>query len=157
MLPLTPRMTRFLLVFGVLLLTAVPVHGRPPYKKALADFLGLPNSSKLNDCRTCHLPDTPGKENDPLAATEKPHNDFGKRLKEVRAELRKAEKRSDIISAILAIADEDNDGDGVPNLLELVAGHFPGDAKDKPNDTEVADGKKKLAALLKNASAYPWR
>jgi hypothetical protein len=157
MLLLTPRTTRFLLVVGVFLLIAAPAHARPPYKKALADFLGLPNSSKLNDCRTCHLPDPPGKENDPLAATAKPHNAFGKRLKEVRAELRKAEKKSDIVSAILAIADEDSDGDGVPNLLELVAGHFPGDAKDKPTDTEVADGKKKLAALLKNASGYPWR
>jgi hypothetical protein len=157
MLPLTFRTTRFLLVVGVLLLIAAPADARPPYKKALADFLGLPNSSKLNDCRTCHLPDPPGKENEPLAASTKPHNAFGKRLKEVRAELRKAEKKSDIVSAILAIADEDSDGDGVPNLLELVAGHFPGDAKDKPTDTEVAEGKKKLAALLKNAGAYPWR
>jgi hypothetical protein len=157
MLLLTQRTTRFLLVFGAFLLIAAPAHARPPYKKALADFLGLPNSSKLNDCRTCHLPDPPGKENDPLADAPKPHNAFGKRLKEVRAELRKAEKKSDIISAILAIADEDSDGDGVPNLLELVAGEVPGDAKDKPTDTEVADGKKKLAALLKNVNAYPWR
>ncbi len=157
MLPLTRRTTRFLLVFGAVLLTAAAAHARPPYKKALADFLGLPNVSKLNDCRTCHLPDPPGKENDPLAAAEKPHNGFGKRLKAVRAELRKAGKKSDIVTAILAVADEDSDGDGVPNLLELVAGRFPGDAKDKPSDTEVADGKKKLAVLLKNANSYPWR
>ena len=66
MLPLTPRATRFLLVVGAVLLSAAPADARPPYKKALADFLGLPNSSKLNDCRTCHLPDAPDrKDTDP--------------------------------------------------------------------------------------------
>src|ERR1700722_4038397 len=108
MLSLSFRTRRFLLLLGsfsTLLLSAAPANARPPYKKALVDFLGLPNASKLNDCRVCHLPDPQGKENDPRAV-ERPHNVFGARLKAVRAELRKADKKYDIVSALLAIADE---------------------------------------------------
>ena len=43
-------------VLFLLCLATPPAHARPPHKKALADFLGLPADSKLNDCRTCHVP-----------------------------------------------------------------------------------------------------
>jgi hypothetical protein len=105
----------------VLALAPALAHARPAYRKALVDLLELPQASRLNDCRTCHLPDKDG------AADEKPHNAFGKRLKAVRRELLTAGKPTDLTARILAIADEDSDGDGVPNLLELVTGHSPGD------------------------------
>ena len=44
------------------------------------------------------------------------------------------------------IAHEDADGDGVSNLLELLTGHFPGDAADKPGAAELKDAKQLLAA-----------
>src|SRR5262249_55956750 len=91
------------------------VLARPSHKKALADYLGPGLARKLNDCQTCHLPPEEGA--DPMEA--RPHNPFGKRLKAVRAQLRKAGKPSGIPARIEAVAGEDSDGDGIPNLLEL--------------------------------------
>ncbi len=106
-----------------------PALARPPHKKALADYLGLGLAGKLNDCRTCHLPAEEGAD----ALDARPHNPFGKRLKAVRSELKKAGKPSGIPARVEAVADEDSDGDGISNLLELVTGHFPGEADDRPS------------------------
>jgi Protein of unknown function (DUF1553)/Protein of unknown function (DUF1549) len=147
---------RFLQAVGsviCLLFLAAPVaHARPPYKKALADFLGLDATSKLNDCRTCHVP----SNNDEPPDGPKPHNAFGARLKAVKEELKKAGRKTDIVSRILAVADEDSDGDGVPNLLELVMGRSPGELEPKPTAAEAAAGRKKLTALLQANGGYPW-
>jgi hypothetical protein len=155
-----PRFVTFLVLAGGILagffLQPPAAQARPPYKKALADFLGPFLAAKLNDCRTCHLPDPPGQPSDPLTATDKPHNAFGARLKEVKRELRKAGKKADLPSRILAIAEEDSDGDGVPDLLELLTGHNPGDPGDVPSAAEITEGRKRLTAFLKQASAYPW-
>jgi hypothetical protein len=125
---------------------------RPAHKQALADYFGPFLTKKLNDCRTCHLPDRPGQSGD-----DRPHNPFGARLKAVKDELRKAGKKIDIASRLDAIAEEDCDGDGVSNLLEILSGHNPGDPDDKPTEEEIALAKKKLAAFLKYRSGYPWR
>src|SRR5262245_5019702 len=109
------------LAVGSALLAASAAHARPAHKKALADYFGPRLPAKLNDCRTCHLPDK-GPQDD-LSPSDKPHNAFGARLKAVRDELRKAGKKADIASRLEAVADEDSDGDGVPNLLELLTGH----------------------------------
>src|SRR5262245_53267727 len=86
--------------------TATPASARPAHKKALVDFLGPGVASKLNDCRTCHI--QPEEGADPME--ERPHNPFGKRLKAVRAELRKAGKASGIPARIQMVAGEDSDG-----------------------------------------------
>ncbi len=135
-----------------LVLASLTVHARPPHKKALADYLGPGLARKLNDCRTCHLEPEPGAD----PSEDRPHNAFGKRLKVVRASLRKAGKPSGIPARIEAIAGEDSDGDGVPNLLELVTGHFPGEAEDKPDTPELARGRAAVAALERARSGYPW-
>jgi hypothetical protein len=149
-------MTRTTLVasglVAALLLPPAAAHARPPYKKALADFLGLDANSKLNDCRTCHVPST----GDDQPEGVKPHNAFGARLKAVKEELKKAGRKTDIVSRILAVADEDSDGDGVPNLLELAMGRYPGEAEPKPTPAEAAEGRKKMAALLQAHGGYPW-
>ncbi len=130
-----------------------PAHdARPPHKKALADYLGPGLARKLNDCRTCHLEPEPGAD----PSEDRPHNAFGKRLKAVRSQLRKAGKPSGIPARIEAIAAEDSDGDGVPNLLELVTGHFPGEAGDRPETAELARGRAAIAALERARSGYPW-
>jgi hypothetical protein len=75
---------------GCLLIVAADVQARPPYKKALAELLGPFMTAKLNDCRTCHVPEKPGDETDPLLIADKPHNAFGRRLKAIKAELKAA-------------------------------------------------------------------
>src|SRR5262245_27705356 len=137
--------------FGLLLFSA-PAVARPPYKRALADLLSLHNASPLNDCATCHLPPKPG-----APETDRPHNAFGARLKAVRAELRKAGKKTDITSRILAVADEDAAKDGVANLAELLSGRAPGDAADKPTAAELAKVPARRAALLASLKGYRWR
>src|SRR5262249_603630 len=122
------------------------------YKKALADHFGPFLPKQLNDCRTCHVPAKPGEKEDP---EDRPHNAFGARLKEVKKELTKAGKKTDIISRIEAIAEEDSDGDGIANLLEILGGHNPGEAGDKPSTTELAEAQKKLVAF-KARVVYHW-
>src|SRR3979490_2796872 len=102
------------------LLNAGPVLARPAHKKALADYFGPYLAAKLNDCRTCHVPDKPGDKE--AAPDSKEHNPFGARLKAVRKQLHKAGKKTDIPARLEAIANEDSDGDGVPNMIELLAG-----------------------------------
>src|SRR5262249_5348711 len=63
----------------------------------------------------------------------------------------------DVVSRILAIADEDADKDGTPNLLELLAGTFPGDADSKPSASDLAAAKKRLPLLLESLKGYRWR
>src|SRR5262249_18979329 len=54
------------------------------------------------------------------------------------------------------IAEEDSDGDGIPNLLEILTGHYPGDPNDKPTDAEITAGRKRMAEFLKTKTGYPW-
>src|SRR5262245_47435444 len=136
----------------VCILCAVPAAmAKPAHKKALAEFLGPSMAGKLNDCQTCHRPGE--SKDDP---TEKPHNPFGARLAAVREELQKAGKKTDLASRLLAIALEDSDGDGVPNLVELLCGHSPGDAADRPNDVEITAVRPSLPDFLRSKSRNTW-
>jgi hypothetical protein len=135
---------------------ASPAHARPAHRRALADYFGPFLSKKLNDCRTCHMPDSK-ESKDPIAVEKKPHNVFGARLKAVKKELAKDGKKTDIMSRLEAVAEEDSDGDGVPNLIEILTGHFPGDADDKPTTEEVAAARKTLVEFQKYRSGYPWQ
>lgn len=146
------RISQALACFSILL-AAAAAQSRPAYKKALAEYFGPYLAKPLNDCRTCHVPTKAGAKEDP---EDKPHNAFGARLKEVKKELTKAGKKTDIISRLEAIADEDSDGDGVPNLLEILSGHNPGEADDKPSDAKLAEARKQLVAF-KARPVYRWR
>jgi hypothetical protein len=141
-------------IAGTALLGAAlrPALARPPHKKALADYLGIGVANKLNDCRTCHVPLADGEDPD----LERPHNAFGKRLKAVRLDLKQAGKPSGIPARLDAVGDEDSDGDGVANLLELVTGHFPGDAADRPVEAELARGRAAVAAIKRSHVGYAW-
>ncbi|HEY7422719.1 MAG TPA: DUF1553 domain-containing protein [Gemmataceae bacterium] len=135
------------------LLLPAGARAKPAHKKALVDFFGPALPRKLHDCRTCHLPDQPGADED-----EKPHNVFGARLAALRKEFRKAGKNTDIVNRLLAVAEEDSDGDGTGNFLELLSGHAPGDAKDKPADAELTAARPKLAELRAHSrDAYAWQ
>jgi hypothetical protein len=130
-----------------------PAAARPAHKQALADHLGPFLARGLNDCRVCHLPDAP----DQTADDEKPHNPFGARLAAVRGELRTAGKPSEISNRVQAVAAEDSDGDGSPNLVELLTGHNPGDPKDTPTVAQTAEYPTTLTAFRKFLASYPWR
>src|SRR5262249_19838371 len=141
---------RFIIPGVVVLLLASLAPAKPPNKQALISYLGPYFPAKLNACTLCHLPDQPGTD-------AKPHNAFGKRLKELGIELQKAGKRWDIPTRFEMIADEDSDGDGVPNLIEILTGHNPGDPSDKPTPEEVSAARKTLVECRKFLPANPWR
>jgi Protein of unknown function (DUF1553)/Protein of unknown function (DUF1549) len=151
---MTLRTTAVLTV--LCLLTSSAALARPPHKKALADYFGTRLAPKLNDCRTCHLPDDPDAEDAGLDPDYKPHNDFGARLKAVRNTLRKAGQKSAIPNRLETVADEDSDGDGVANIIELLTGHFPGEDTDTPTPAEVAAGRKALASFRQSKASYAW-
>jgi hypothetical protein len=143
------RMRPGLLSAILLLLAASLAQAKPAHLKALADYAGASLPKSVNDCRTCHLPDTkdePGK----------PHNDFGKRVAEWRKERRKAGLPNDIPLALDALADEDADKDGASNLVEILSGCFPGEVGDVPTLGEKAEGTKKLASLRAARADYVW-
>jgi hypothetical protein len=146
---------RVAILLAALVLSVGSLQARPVHKQALADYFGPFLAKKLNDCRTCHLPDQSSAAVTDLPQ-DKPHNPFGARLKAVKSELRQAGKMTTIAARLEAIAEEDSDGDGVSNLLELLSGHYPGDASDKPTAAEVTEARKTLAAFRKWKSGYPW-
>jgi hypothetical protein len=138
-----------------LLLGYSAVLATPANRKAFAEHFGTFLAKKLNDCRLCHLPEAPGTF--PGEESERPHNAFGQRLKELRHELKQAGKPSDIISRFQVIALEDSDGDGIPNLVELLTGHNPGDPNDKPTAAELSQAKQREAEFRKYLAGYRWR
>jgi len=145
-------MRTFVLAVLVSLAIVSVATARPAHKKALGDWLGSYLQPRHNDCRTCHVPDKGTEPSD-----DKPHNAFGARLKEVGRELRKAGKPSDIAARLEAVSEEDTDGDGVTNLLELLAGSNPGEKDDKPADTKVAEAKATVVQFNKTKLGYPWK
>jgi hypothetical protein len=150
MLPSRPRLLAPLLALAV---AAAPAAAKPAHKRALIDYFGPALPAKLHACTTCHLPDRPGADEG-----EKPHNPFGARIAALRAERKKAGKKAEIADCLEVIADEDSDGDGVPNILELLSGHNPGDPADKPTAAELTAAKSARAAFReKKAGDHAWR
>src|ERR1043166_5093025 len=49
------HMTRNLIAFATLVFVVIPVHARPAYKQALAQYFGAHLPKNLNGCKTCHL------------------------------------------------------------------------------------------------------
>ncbi len=144
-------MTRFAFVAVIHLVVPLTATAKPAHKQALAAHMGPYLLARVNDCRLCHVPG----ETDPHA--DKPRNAFGERLEGVRNELKKAGKPFDLPARFKAIANEDTDGDGVSNLIEVLTGHFPGDAQDKPNAEELPAVEKTLGKYERFLASYPWR
>src|SRR5262249_4174358 len=142
---------------AIVALQATWATARPAHRRALADFIGPSFAAKLNDCRTCHQPQSPEEATDALELGVKPHNAFGKRLKALRRENREAGRSTDLATCLETIAGEDSDGDGAPNLLELLTGHNPGEADDSPDPKEREEGATKVAAFLARPRGYAWR
>jgi hypothetical protein len=111
-------------------------------------------AKSLAACTTCHLP---SDKKDPQNLDEFPHNPFGSRLRAVKKELTAAGKSHDILARVALIASEDSDADGIDNLTELLLGHAPGDAADKPTVAELQIVPTKLAEFNKFLASYRWR
>lgn len=122
----------------VILVLAAPASARPPHKQSLRRHYGELLPAKLFACSTCHL--TREQADDPVSfdVDYPPHNAFGVRLSELGDQLEAAGQPSDIASRLRAVASEDTDGDGAANELEILSGHAPGIAADRPTADDLA-------------------
>ena len=117
-----PELNARLSIGIVCLAFAASALGTPANKLALARHLGKFLPAKLNSCATCHVAADPrGAE----SLKDFPHNTFGRRLRALGDEMTIGERLD-------KIAAEDSDGDGVPNIDELLAGSGPGNARQSP-------------------------
>lgn len=144
-------MYRFLIAATLVFTIALTASATPTNKQALSVHLGPYFLAKVNDCRLCHVP------GDVELNEDKPRNPFGERLEAMEDELSRLGKPTDITARFEAIADEDADGDGIANLSEILAGHFPGDAMDKPTLSETHAVEKVVAKYRRFLTSYPWR
>ncbi|MGZ8938291.1 MAG: DUF1553 domain-containing protein, partial [Limisphaerales bacterium] len=101
---------------------------------------------------TCHLP---SDHKDPQSLDEFPHNPFGARLRKVRGELSAESK--DILGRLKHIAGEDSDGDGVENEKEILLGHNPGNAEDKPAAATLGRWEDKRQEFQAFLASYRWK
>ena len=130
------------------------VVATPANKAALDRHYDRFLTKELNRCTTCHLPSA---NKSPQSLEEFPHNPFGARLRALGTELTPAGKPKDIPARLTAVAEEDSDGDGVANQLELLLGHNPGDASDKPSAKEQRESARRQSEFAKFLAGYRWR
>jgi hypothetical protein len=130
------------------------VRATPSNKAALEKHYDKFLARTLGRCTTCHLP---SENKNPESLDEFPHNPFGARLRAVGQRLANDGKKKDIPARLKLVAREDSDGDGVDNETELLLGHNPGDAKDTPTKTELAESKTKRAEFDKFLASYHWQ
>ena len=124
----------------LLLVLGMPLSAwaRPEHKAALGRYYGQSLARSLFACATCHEVAL-GADEVKLAEESPPHNAFGKRLSGLGEALDARRQPSDLISRLKQVAEEDTDGDGGGNELELLAGHAPGNAADCLQAEEIAE------------------
>jgi hypothetical protein len=93
----------------------------PQHKETLARYYGDWLPTQLNSCATCHVVPM-AVSDDELAEMIPDHNRFGVRLRELGEQLTQQGEPADIVTRLKQVADEDSDGDGLANELELLAG-----------------------------------
>lgn len=136
-----------------MLSSGAPASATPANKKALVNHFESFLAARLDACTTCHLP---SDNHSPQSLEEFPHNPFGDRLRKLGAELKAGKSDASMAGRINAAADEDADRDGVSNLTELLLGASPGDAKDKPDETALAESDARRAAFDRFLKRYAW-
>ena len=142
-------------VLGLFLLGLNPgaTHATPANKAAFSRHYDHFLARRLNHCSTCHLPSS---NKNPESLDEFPHNPFGNRLKIIGRELSQAEKSKDIPERLAIAAEEDSDGDAVPNEVELLLGFNPGDAEEKPEQRAVAGIAARKDEFARFLKSYRW-
>ncbi len=113
----------------------------PANKQAFTKHFGRFLKSELNSCATCHVR---ADAHEATSLKDFPHNPFGDRLRQLGDKLTLDERLD-------KVATEDADGDGVPNLNEILTGAPPGaSGKDKRDATKLL---KEFAAFR---ASYRW-
>ncbi|MCZ6793225.1 MAG: DUF1549 domain-containing protein, partial [Planctomycetota bacterium] len=143
------------LVLAALVLAAPGVLAKPAHKRSLKKYYGDLLPPALHDCTTCHVKGAADHEE---GDEPPPHNAFGARLREIAKQLRqpgKGKGRS-LATRLELVRGEDADGDGVPNELEILAGHAPGDGNDTPDAEEVRRAREVLRGF-RASQGYRWR
>lgn len=134
------RLTRLLAVAALVALAAVPAaNARPNYVPVMLAQYGLqkdPAALQAN-CQYCHVNAFGGA----------PWNRFGDALRATFTGA--AARRIDQALYLVLRANEDSDGDGFEDVLEVVARTLPGDARSKPKLTRAA-----LQARLKGLGGF---
>ena len=131
-----------------------PAFATPANRAAFVAHYGRFLPKSLNSCTGCHLP---SEKKNPETLEEFPHNTFGQRLRAVAKNPGGAQDLKTIAARLAAIAQEDSDGDGVANETELLLGHGPGDAKDRPTGKELAGADARHVEFARFLSGYRWR
>jgi hypothetical protein len=130
--------------------------GKPQHKESLAKFYGSYLDASLKRCATCHVvPD--GVSDKEFADSDGERNSFGKRLAELGEKLLQDKQPDDISNRLQIVADEDADGDGAPNELELLAGTLPGNADRKPDPQQLAAATMKRPEFHAEYRWQPWQ
>jgi hypothetical protein len=139
-----------LLLGSILLGTA---HGTPANKAAFSRQYDHFLTRRLNNCTTCHLPSS---NKNPENLEEFPHNPFGARLRILGRELSQAGKSKEIVARLSLASQEDSDGDGYANEVEILLGSYPGDATDKPEKKSLSDLPARQKEFAKFLKSYRW-
>ncbi len=135
------------------LVSADGALARPEHQESLARYYDAYLPKSIGQCVACH--DVPAGVDDPAALEDMPpHNTFGERLMMLGSELEDAHRPADMVSRLEFIADEDTDGDGLGNELELLAGRSPGHTEPELNSEQLAAA---TAAREKFRGRYVWR
>ena len=143
----------WLVVLGACLMSGRGL-ATPANRATLEKHYGRFLTSPLARCTTCHLPSA---QKFPESLDEFPHNSFGDRLRKLGEELGAAGKKNDLQTRLSLVAQEDTDGDGVPNETELLLGHNPGDAKDTPSALELAAAATRHTEFAAFLKSYRWQ
>lgn len=150
------RPIKTLILTGLFTALIAPIAGATPTNRVLLmkhydRFL----VHALANCATCHLPQKPDVT--PTSLANFPHNPYGRRLMSVGTELSKKGKNSDLSTRIQITSLEDSDGDGVPNEVEILLGHSPGDPKDTPSPEELKLASRRKAEFAQFLKGYRWQ
>jgi hypothetical protein len=138
-----------LLLFGLLLFAVGPGRATPAHHKALNDYFGDLLPASVGDCATCHFDPKSGEAALNLDLPN-PHNSFGARLAELGRD-------RPLVERLEQILEEDADGDGVSNVVELLAGTRPGLRAQVPGADSRARAEERLPALRARHSGYAWK
>ena len=124
------------LVLGFALISTQPSFALQKYKDQAVDLYGL-TGSRLDTCNLCHI-----------GGGGSPRNHYGWAFEET-------DRSAD---AMESLEELDSDQDGVSNLIEILAGTFPGNENDTPDDLQIllATRHTGWTPLTDDEQAYVW-
>ena len=144
------------LLISCVVFSATAVSARPPYRQALKRVYGNPLPRAMQTCSTCHLTRQQSDEPAEFDETAPPHNVFGLRLIELAEERDTPGSAADIAVRLEQAGPEDADGDSISNDVEILSGHAPGNATDRPSAAVVESVVGHVAQLTRMRRGYRW-